>query len=178
MKPALTYLVLWIVTLVLAVQVVLILYYLKPEAFSVLNSAPPVQAVSQPSPVDSSITKIDSVRGEPKDSVSSEVKQAVVVSTSNDSLKVLSDRLNAEVQKEELLEKKVVSQTTADDSAHAKEIKGTAKLLESMSPENAARILQNLKLSEARKVLMAVKKKQAGKILSAMEPKLAAKMLR
>ena len=178
MKPALTYVVLWVVTLVLAVQVVLVLYYLKPEAFTVLNSPQAAQVAPPPKPADSIIAKVDSLRTEPKDSVSFDVKQVTVVSASSDSLKLLSSKLNAEIQKEELLEKKVLTQTTGADSAYAKEIKGTAKLLESMSAENAAKILQNLKLSEARQVLMAVKKKQAGKILSAMEPKLAAKMIR
>ena len=75
-------------------------------------------------------------------------------------------------------EQKLTSQNAAVDSTRAKEIKGMAKMLESMSAEDAARILQNLKLDEAKKVLMAVKKKQAGKILSAMEPRLAARMIR
>ena len=178
MKPAMTYLVIWIVTLVLAVQVVLVLYFLKPEVFSVVNRPVADQPARPAKETDSLVAKADTLRFEKTDSTVSEIATHVVVSSSDDSLKALSERLEAEIRKEASLQQKLTSQNAAVDSTRAKEIKGMAKMLESMSAEDAARILQNLKLDEAKKVLMAVKKKQAGKILSAMEPRLAARMIR
>jgi len=192
MKQGVRYLVLWIVTLILAVQVVLVLYFVKPEVFSVLNrqnSDLPARSAKQ---TDSVISVADTSRVAPRDSTASEIAASVVaatssvsesapsvvVSSSRDSLKALSERLQAEIRKEASLEQKLATQNISADSARTKEIKGMAKMLESMSAEDAARILQNLKVAKAKKVLMAVKKKQAGKILSAMEPRIAARMMR
>jgi flagellar motility protein MotE (MotC chaperone) len=192
MKQGVRYLVLWIVTLILAVQVVLVLYYVKPEVFSVFNRQNADLPASSVKQNDSVIVAADTSRGAPRDSTASEIAAGVVavtssasesapnvlVSSSRDSLKALSERLQAEIRKEASLEQKLATQNVSADSARTKELKGMAKMLESMSAEDAARILQNLKVTEAKKVLMAVKKKQAGKILSAMEPRIAARMMR
>jgi hypothetical protein len=178
MKPVMKYLVVWIVTLVLAVQVILVLYYVKPELFSVMNPPAAVAAPVSVKRADSLVAPVDTIRVEQKDSAISESPSPVIVTASDDSLKALSAKLEAEMRKEASLEKKLATQNAAADSTHAKEIKGKAKLIELMSPEDAAKLLQNLKLAEAKQVLMAVKKKQAGKILSAMEPRIAARMMR
>lgn len=178
MKPALKYLVVWIGTLVLAAQVVLVLYYVKPDVFWAVNPPAANPAPASVKQVDSLVAAVDTIRAEQKDSVISETPSPVNITSSDDTLKALSAKLQAEIQKETLLEKKLAVQNASADSMHTKEIKGKAKLLELMSPEDAARLLQNLKLNEAKQVLMAVKKKQAGKILSAMEPRLAARMIR
>jgi len=177
MKQAMKYLIVWIVTLVLAAQVALVLYYEKPELFSLLNppAAPPAPVSTKRT--DSLVAAFDTVRVEQKDSAISESPSPVVVTASDDTLRALSAKLEIEIRKEVSLEKKLAAQNAAADSTHAKEIKGRAKLIELMSPDDAARLLQNLKLADAKQVLMAVKKKQAGKILSAMEPRLAARMM-
>lgn len=178
MKPLMAYLVLWVVTLVLAVQVILVLYFLKPEVFSLVNHPVADQLANPVKHADSLLAAVDTLHGGQKDTTVSEKATPAVDVASEDSLKTLSERLNAEILKEASLEQKLAAQNGSVDSAQTKEIKGMAKMLESMSAEDAARILQELKLNEAKKVLMAVKKKQAGKILSAMEPRLAARMIR
>ena len=112
-----------------------------------------------------------------RDSAEAVITSSVTINSSDDSLKAMAARLEAEVRKEAVLEQKLAAQHAVADSAEAKQIKGIAKLIESMGAEDAARLLQNLKLSQAKQVLLAVKKKQAGKILSAMEPRLAARMI-
>lgn len=177
MKPAMKYLVVWIVTLVLAVQVVLVLYYVKPEVFSMLNPSAAASAPVTVKRADSLVAEVDTIRAEQKDSSSSISTSPVMMTASDDTLKALAAKLEVEIRKEASLEQKLTAHNAAADSIHAKEIKGKAKLIELMSPEDAARLLKNLQLNVAKEVLMAVKKKQAGKILSAMEPRLAARMI-
>ena len=66
MKPAVKYLVVWAATLVLAVQVALVLYYVKPELFQALNPSVPVPAAvpaaASGKQTDSLIAAIDTAR--------------------------------------------------------------------------------------------------------------------
>jgi flagellar motility protein MotE (MotC chaperone) len=64
------------------------------------------------------------------------------------------------------------------DSARLKEQKTIAKLLESMSPEDAAKILQKMDDKQVKAILFSVKKRQAGKILASLEPQRVARMMR
>jgi flagellar motility protein MotE (MotC chaperone) len=56
--------------------------------------------------------------------------------------------------------------------------KATAKLIETMSPEEAGKILKQMDDKEVKQVLTKVKKKQAGKILAMLDPSRAARILR
>jgi hypothetical protein len=54
----------------------------------------------------------------------------------------------------------------------------TAKLMDTMNPEDAGKILKQMNDDDVRKILAKIKKKQAGKILSTLEPNRAARILR
>lgn len=181
MKQVLTYVVLFFVTLLLAVQAVLLLFVVKPEAFTILTGTPAAKGSTVLAALSyDSLHKImpDSLREALRNSLLLDSLQLARATSEVDSIKILHDRLEVEIQKAAQLEQKLTSQSSSVDGARAKERKGIAKMLESMSAEDAARILKNMKTDEAKKVLMVVKKRQAGKILSAMEPQLAAKMMR
>jgi flagellar motility protein MotE (MotC chaperone) len=69
--------------------------------------------------------------------------------------------------------------TTAKvDTAAKQDWKSTAKLIESMSAEEACKILKEMNDTDVKQVLGKVKKRQAGKILAALDPSRAAKLLR
>lgn len=181
MKQVLTYVVLFLATLLLAAQVMLLLFVLKPGAFTILAGTPAAKGSTVLAALTfDSLRSImpDSLREALRDSLLLDSLQLARATSGVDSIKLLHDRLEVEIQRAAQLEQRLTSQSASADSSRAKERKGIAKMLESMSPEDAARILKNMKTDEARKVLMTVKKRQAGKILSAMEPRLAAKMMR
>ena len=178
MKQMIPYVVLSLITLVLAAQVVLVLYFVKPEVFALVNPAAGHLRAESPKQTDSLVSALDTSGVSRRDSISQDNVARVTVESSKDSLKALAARLEEETRRATTLEQKLATQNSSADSARAKELKGMAKMMESMSAEDAARILQNLKIVEAKKVLMSVKKKQAGKILSAMEPRVAARMMR
>ena len=64
------------------------------------------------------------------------------------------------------------------DSTRQMDWKATAKLLESMSADEASKILKQMKDTDVKQVLAKVKKKQAGKLLATLDPARAAKLLR
>jgi flagellar motility protein MotE (MotC chaperone) len=180
MKQVLTYVVLFFVTLLLAVQAVLILFAVKPAAFSILtapaerSSRVAVGVSANPLHNESAGTQTEARR----DSLLLDSLQLARATSEDDSIRILHDRLEVEIRKAAQLEQKLASQSSSADSSRTKERKGIAKMLESMSAEDAARILKTLTTGEAKKVLMLVKKRQAGKILSAMEPQRAASMMK
>lgn len=180
MKQVLTFVVLSFATLFLAAMVMLLLFFVKPEAFSIFTGSSAINSLPRVVISNDSLqtTTADNLLKVQRDSLLLDTLQRVRSTQDDDSLKILRDRLEAEMQKVAQLQQKLLLQSSPADSAHAKERKGIAKMLESMSAEDAARVLKNLKIDEAKKVLMVVKKRQAGKILSAMEPRLAAKMMK
>ena len=178
MKQVIPYLVVSGITLVLAIQVVLVIYILKGDA-SVAAKVPPStgnpQAVAN---VDSGMFSTDNLHVTKTDSLAVDSTVLTVAKDAEDSLRMMSEKLQEETAKAALLEQHLAAQTAASDSLHMRKIRNIAKMLETMKAEDAAKILQNLGTSEAKEVLMSVKKKQAGKILSALEPRYAARMMR
>jgi flagellar motility protein MotE (MotC chaperone) len=64
------------------------------------------------------------------------------------------------------------------DSSSQSDWKTTAKLIETMNPEEAGKILRLMSDNEVKQVITKVKRKQAGKILANLEPERAARILR
>jgi flagellar motility protein MotE (MotC chaperone) len=64
------------------------------------------------------------------------------------------------------------------DTSSQSDWKSTAKLIETMDPEEAGKILKRMSDSEVKQVITKVKKKQAGKILANLDPDRAARILR
>jgi flagellar motility protein MotE (MotC chaperone) len=64
------------------------------------------------------------------------------------------------------------------DTTAQQDWKSTAKLIESMSAEEACKILKEMTDPDVKQVLGKIKKRQAGKILAILDPARAAKLLR
>jgi flagellar motility protein MotE (MotC chaperone) len=76
------------------------------------------------------------------------------------------------------LRKHVPENRTKQDSLAQSDWKTTAKLIESMSPEDAGKVLKQMSDAEVKQVISKVKTKQAGKILANLEPDRVARILR
>ena len=76
------------------------------------------------------------------------------------------------------LKRQLQSTKSRPDSVAQQDWKATAKLIESMSPEDASKILKQMDDNEVKQVLAKVKTRQAGKILAILDPARAAKIMR
>jgi hypothetical protein len=64
------------------------------------------------------------------------------------------------------------------DTAQRPDWKATAKLIESMNPEEAGKVLKQMSDTDVKQVIAKVKAKQAGKILANLEPDRVARIIR
>jgi len=178
MKQILPFVAVLFGTLVLAVALNVGLMYLSPGLFgggdSPLGAVDSLHAAvpdsANPVGTDSTMTARDSA------SVLT-VTNATTGEVLLDSLAQLRELVAFEMARSRELEERLVREDRAADSLRTKKRKEFAKMIESMSAEDAARILQNLDQGEMQSVLMIVKKKHAGKILSAMDARRAAEIM-
>jgi len=177
-KQVIPYLVVSTFTLVLAVLVVFLIYSLRGDVTNGIKTPSPAEKPEVAVNADSAVSRPDSTNATKTDSLPPDSTAFIATERAEDSLRVILEKLQQETAKAALLEQRLAAQTGGSDSLHEKKVKNIAKMLETMSAEDAAKILKNLEMSEAKEVLMSVKKKQAGKILSALEPRYAARMMR
>jgi flagellar motility protein MotE (MotC chaperone) len=178
MKNLVISIVLFVVSLVIATEIVLLLVPGK--------TAPPPRR--EAANVDSSAVKQGKPRETTRESAPPEVPAVAAKDDSaavheaesgalRDSLARLRASLEAERQKPATAAPPVVDSARVQPAA-AKENKTMAKLLDAMDAQGAARILNNMNDGEVKAVLLSVKKRQAGKILGSMDPERAARIMR
>ncbi|MBP8975392.1 MAG: hypothetical protein KBG83_01620 [Bacteroidetes bacterium] len=168
MKTLKPYIVITVVTFVLAVATIAALMYFSPSTLSIPSAAP---ADSSALAGDSTKVKTDTTSRVSIDSVSLTVKW-------KDSVAVLRQELSLRDKQIAELQAQIRRNIVATDSLKTVREVQYAKLLESMPPEDAAKVLSNLKDSEVKSILLKIKTKQAGKILSALEPKRVARIMK
>jgi flagellar motility protein MotE (MotC chaperone) len=100
--------------------------------------------------------------------------------TRGDSLLVaqLSTKAHMLESQVDSLKRQLQGAATKADTTVQQDWKSTAKLIDSMSAEEACKILKEMNDTDVKHVLGKVKKRQAGKILAALDPIRAAKLLR
>lgn len=76
------------------------------------------------------------------------------------------------------LKKNIQASRVKSDSLPQSDWKSTARLIESMTPEEAGKILKQMSDTEVKQVITKVKTKQAGKILAMLDPERVARILR
>lgn len=178
MKPPILYIIIFSVTLVAAVLVVYLGFVFKPELFGAgagAGEAQPPAVATEADPVvpPDSAFALSSV--EPDTSIAT---QRAVLAALEDSLKKLSVALALEKEKQQpsLLVKAMPTENK--DTISTSAVKGMAKMLEAMKPDQAVRIMSNLNDTEVREIIKNLNKRQASKILAALDPSRAAKLIR
>jgi len=150
----------------------------KPEWFGEVPKAAPQATVNAPKTAerDSSLAKgvadtshivaqaaaADSVRPRP---------DTLLVAQLSTKARVLESQVDS-------LKRQLMNAKPKVDTTGQQDWKSTAKLIESMSAEEACKILKEMNDSDVKQVLGKVKKRQAGKILATLDPARAAKLLR
>jgi hypothetical protein len=194
MKSILPYIFLMTGTLVAAVAIIGGIYYLKPQLLGIVKKPPQASAqkdstaahrdsLAAKPPVAVQSPGTDSTLTGPPAPVASKTGETVSLA---DSIRILNSRIDEQKKTIARLTEKAPGGTAQDsvaksppsDSAHAKDSKSFAKMLEGMPAEQAVRILKGLDDREVKAVLLTVKKRQAAKILSALDPDRAARMIR
>ena len=179
MKTTLIYAGLFLASLLIATEIVLLLIPHDTEQAGARTESKPKLAeppVSLVAKADSSAPGHDSPSIAPKDTLKS--IEAAKSQGLRDSLELLMGQLATERKKVTALSEQVTADTARPDTATSKEKKVVAKLLEAMDAQGAARILHQLDDKEVKEILFAVKKRQAGKILSSLDPERAARIIR
>lgn len=177
MKPSILYSIIFSASLAAAVLVVYLGFVFKPELFGAgtirTQSPAPVAVKMDPVvPPDSAIA-LSSV--EPDTNIAG---QRAVLAALEDSLKKLSIALALEKEKQQPSPLVKLVPTENKDTVSASAVKGMAKMLEAMKPDQAVRIMSNLNDTEAREIIKNLNKRQASKILAALDPSRAAKLIR
>jgi flagellar motility protein MotE (MotC chaperone) len=167
MKQMIPFIALIFGTFVLAVGVNLAIVVIRPDLFG-----KNIQAVT---PADS-LTERDS-SGRLLDSLRLEATKLEQEKSLADSIAQMRELLAFETARARDLQEQVTVQEQRVDSVSSKKRKDFAKMIETMSAEDAARVLQNLDDEELRAVLTTIKKKQAGKIISAMDARRVAQVM-
>ncbi len=154
----------------------LVLKSAKPEWFGGTSKAPDQAAAAKgasssdstsrgaadSTQIAASVTTTDSTKA-PVDTV--------MVAQLSTKAKVLESQVDS-------LKRQLAVKPKADTASVQQDWKSTAKLIESMSPEDATKILKEMNDYEVKQVLAKIKKRQAGKILATLDPVRAAKLLR
>ncbi|HUN65410.1 MAG TPA: hypothetical protein VMW43_04865 [Bacteroidota bacterium] len=170
MKTPMLYIAVFTGSLLLLFQVALILLMVKPGLFLGKGAVAPGAAAV-----------VDTLAAQAKPPAGGQ-QAAAAASTgiSADSVQSLRNQLNSArdliAQMQAQIKPNVPA--PAPDSTQMKLHKEKAKLLESMSPENAAHVLKNMDDDDVKNIIMFVKKRQAGKILAMLEPERAAKIFK
>ena len=152
------------------------LLYMKPELF--VHNAPVPGAMT-----DSVKVRLDTLAKPKPDSIqvaSAAKPQEQTGQTRSDTLLIaaLTERARSLGSVVDSLKKNSQVAKAKADSSSQPDWKTTAKLIETMNPEEAGKILKQMSDSEVKQVITKVKRKQAGKILANLDPDRAARILR
>jgi flagellar motility protein MotE (MotC chaperone) len=152
------------------------LLYMKPDLFV---SMPQGGAIAK----DSTIVKTDSLVNASADTAhvaETEKSKEQRPRSGLDSLLVtkLTEKAHTLELVVDSLKKQAPVPRSKPDSSGQSDWKSTAKLIESMSPEDAGKVLKQMSDAEVKQVISKVKTKQAGKILANLEPDRVARILR
>jgi flagellar motility protein MotE (MotC chaperone) len=166
--------------LILAIGVGIL--YMKPELFT---GAPPADgSVKDSTSVKTdTLAKADAMTRETKDTTRAPgpaTTQDQQTHTGLDTLLVAKLREKARTLEivVDSLRNRIPANRSTQDSLAKSDWKTTAKLIESMSPEDAGKVLKQMSDAEVKQVISKVKTKQAGKILANLEPDRVARILR
>jgi flagellar motility protein MotE (MotC chaperone) len=179
MKPMLIYAGMFVASLLVAIEIVLLLVPHDQERTVVAlvpsHTGKGVPKASRVLRIDSTTTSRDSVAVATRDTVKKEPPASIGL---QDSIAHLNATLKLERQKVASLTERAVGDTTRHELVGSKDMKIMAKLLDAMDAQGAAKILQNLEDKHVKEILLTVKKRQAGKILSSLDPERAARIMR
>lgn len=101
-----------------------------------------------------------------------------VIETLRESMKEIEEELRIERQQNSRLISDNETLRAQIQEKVTEELQTMAKMLESMSPEDAARILQSTTDKEVREAILLVNRRQAARIMSLIEPDRAARIMK
>jgi flagellar motility protein MotE (MotC chaperone) len=177
MKQMIPFIALIFGTFVLAVGVNLAIVVIRPDLFGKnIQAVTPADSLKAGGRDSLSLAERDS-SGRLLDSLRLEATKLEQEKSLADSIAQMRELLAFETARARDLQEQVTVQEQRVDSVSSKKRKDFAKMIETMSAEDAARVLQNLDDEELRAVLTTIKKKQAGKIISAMDARRVAQVM-
>jgi hypothetical protein len=101
-----------------------------------------------------------------------------VIETLRESMKEIEEELRIERQRNSHLISDNETLRARLDGKDTEDMRTMAKMLESMSPEDAARILQSTTDKEVREAILLVNRRQAARIMSLLDPDRAARIMK
>lgn len=178
MKTAVLLIVGSVVSFLALLMLALALMSAKPELFGGAPKAPPVAVTGGGKAIGH-----DSMSGDlHRDTslVTSNVARGDSIHPHTDTLLVtqLSTKAKSLESQVDSLKQQLQAAKPKVDTTARQDWKSTAKLIESMSADEACKILKEMNDTDVKQVLAKVKKRQAGKILAILDPARAAKLLR
>ena len=178
MKTAVVLIVGSLVSFLTLLMVALALLSAKPEWFSGAPKTPPLAATGGSKTVNHDTTSggalVDTTQSGPQASKSDSAQShadTLLVAQLSSKAKTLENQVDS-------LKRQLQGVKPKADTTGQQDWKSTAKLIESMSADEACKILKEMNDTDVKQVLAKVKKRQAGKILAILDPARAAKLLR
>ena len=189
MKQILPYIILFVVTTLLAGGSIFVVAKLRPEIFGNVKktkTTKPIVAEKKPeSNIDSSLVqqaqdtvkRTDTTAQVQKKDAQPEEHSGASSAAWEDSTQFYKAQLDSQKVRVDRLLAMMNNNQEVEDTAKARERIQFAKLIDGMNPTGAAQILSSMKDEDVKRLLLTVKTKQASKILSVMDAKRVARLM-